>query len=283
MKVKFTEIHSPNVVEKTVEPNSLYVMSGSSQSYWQHEIEKCQHFSDTDVRYSLTFRHVSKKYLRSTVVIGDSNTQSLRFGEGKGTFGHNIPGQRVKAIHIEDIDPIDCCGYKNIFLHCGINNIKRHNVHSAEDVSACFDCLRTKIDSIRKLCPKSKIVVSPILPTKNRDLNERAMCFNKLLFDYENISNANFTTHDFNVFCDGSGKLSEYMGRFKKPNDSLHLGANGIMKLVKLIRTCVYGSDKVKPNRSFTDVVKSNISDVSRARVSPHGVVEHSPSSSATL
>ena len=284
VKVKFTETHSgsPNVIEKTAQPNSLYVMSGPSQSYWSHEIEKCQHFSDTDVRYSLTFRHVSKKYLRSTVIIGDSNTQSLRFGEGKGTFGHNIPGRHVRAIHIGDIDPVDCCGYKNVFLHCGINNVKRHNVRGSNDVFSCFELLRSKIDIIQKLCPKSKIVVSPILPTKDLDLNKRAMFFNSLLFEYEKNSSTQFTTHDFNVFLDSSGKLSDYMGRFKKPSDSLHLGANGILTLVKLIRTCVYGSDKVKSNRSYTDVVKSNISDVSGVGVSPHGVVEHSPSSSAT-
>ena len=48
------------------------------------------------------------------------------FGLGRGyggTFGHNIPGRRIQAMHIEDINPADCCGYKNIFLHCGINNI----------------------------------------------------------------------------------------------------------------------------------------------------------------
>ena len=78
-------------------------MSRTSQSYWEHEIGKCKDFDNTDVRFSLTFRHVSRKFLNSAVVIGDSNTQSLRFGEGKGTFGHNIPGRRVKAIHIEDI------------------------------------------------------------------------------------------------------------------------------------------------------------------------------------
>ena len=116
------------------------------------------------------------------------------------------------------------------------------------------------------------------MPTKNHELNERALFFNKLLFDYEISSNEKISTHDFNVFCDENGRLSDYMGRFKKPSDPLHLGSNGILKLVKLIRTCVYGSDKVTSNRLFTDVVKG---DVSGGAGSPHGVVEHGPSSSA--
>ena len=279
VNVKFTEIHSDGIIEKTVQPNSLYVMSGPSQSYWQHQIEKSKHFSALDVRYSLTFRHVSNKYMRSTVVLGDSNTQSLRFGEGKGTFGHNIPGRRIQSIHIDDINPIDCCGYKNIFLHCGINNIKRHSVRGSKDISVCFELLKNKIDIIRKLGPKSNIVVSPILPTKNHELNERSVFFNTLLFDYEKNSNGKFTTHDFNDFLDNNGKLSDHMGRFKKPSDPLHLGAHGILKLVKLIRTCVYGSQKITSNRLFTDVVKG---DVSGCVGSPHGVAKHSPSSSAS-
>ena len=188
MKVKFTEIHSnnPTIVKQTAHPNSLYVMSRTSQSYWEHEIDKCTDFSDTDVRYSLTFRYISQRFLRSAVELGDSNTQSLRFGEGAGTFGHKIPGRRVEAIHIEDINPEDCCGYKNIFLHCGINNIKHHSIHGPKNVSACFELLKNKMDIIQTLSPKSKVIVSPILPTKNREWNERALLFNKLLFDYEN-------------------------------------------------------------------------------------------------
>ena len=283
VKVKFTEIHSKDttVIEQTAHPNSLYVMSHTSQSYWEHEIDACKDFSDTDVRYSLTFRHVSKRFLRSTVVIGDSNTQSLRFGEGEGTFGHNIPGRCVKAIHIEDINPVDCCGYKNIFLHCGINNIKHHNIRSPENVAVCFEMLKNKMDIIRTLCPKSKLVVSPILPTKDREWNVRALYFNKLLFDYENKSNGKITTHDFNGFCDFTGKLSESMGRFKKPSDPLHLGSSGIRLLVKLIRDCVYKSNQVTSDRLFNDVVRGNNSGVSRVRNSHRGVAEQSQSSFA--
>ena len=213
------------------------------------------------------------------MVIGDSNTQSLRFGEG--TFGHNIPGQCVKAIHIEDINPEERCGYKNIFLHCGINNIKHHSIHGPKNVSACFELLKNKMDIIQTLSPKSKVIVSPILPTKNRDWNVRALSFNKLLFDYENKSNGKIQTHDFNRFCDFTGKLAESMGRYKKPSDPLHLGAGGIRLLVKLIRDCVYSSDKVTSGRLYNDVLRGNSSGVSRVRNSHHGVVEQSQSSFA--
>ena len=283
VNVKFTEIHCKDspVVEQTVQPNSLYVMSQISQSYWEHEINKCTAFDDTDVRYSLTFRHVSRKFLHSAIIVGDSNTQSLRFGEGKGTFGHNIPGRRVKAIHIEDINPADCCGYKNIFVHCGINNIKHHSIRSPENVTACFELFKNKIDIIRTLCPNSKIVISPILPTKDREWNVRALYFNKLLFGYENRANGKILTHDFNEFCDISGMLAASMGRFKKPSDTLHLGANGISLLVKLIRDCVHNSGKISSDRLFNDVVRGNSSGVSRDRKSHHGLAKPTQSSFA--
>ena len=110
--VMFTEIYNPDtVVKQTVAPNSLYAMSHKSQTYWEHEIKKCNSFASSDIRYSLTFRHVSKKYSKSSIIIGDSNTYNLKFGEGVGTFGHNIPGKRVEAYTIGDINPTDCCGY----------------------------------------------------------------------------------------------------------------------------------------------------------------------------
>ena len=243
--VKFTEMHSSDspAVHKTIQPNSLYVMSHVSQSYWKHGINKCSTFGGTDVRYSLTFRHVSNKFLRSAVIIGDSNTRELLFGEGIGTFGHNIPGRRTQATHIDDINPVDCCGFNNIFLHCGINNIKHPSINGPDKVAKCFEDFKHKVEQISNICPKSKIFISPMLLTKDRDLNKRALFFNKLLFNYENQSHGKFSTLDFNKFCD-NGFLSHHLGSLKHPDDKLHLGTSGIKLLVQLIRYCVYGYER---------------------------------------
>ena len=84
-QIKFTDIFSNDIVTKQIDANSLYVMSRKSQSFWEHQIDTCDCESPhTDhVRYSLTFRHVSKKFNKSTIIIGDSNTYNLKFGEGE--------------------------------------------------------------------------------------------------------------------------------------------------------------------------------------------------------
>lgn len=240
--VKFTETHGQQVQEHAAESNSLYVMSKKSQSYWQHEIKPCAQLSEDSVRYSLTFRHVDKKYLKSAIIFGDSNTRNLKFGSGKGTFGHNMPGKREESIHISNIEPEMCCGYKNILIHCGINDIKHHRVNNNVKVTQKFDELKCKVDEISVLCPSAKLFVSPILPTKSQEWNRRALHFNRLLFDFCNESNGRIVAPNFNDFCDQFGNLRNDMGKYWNPSDPLHLGSKGISTLVKIIRQCVFSS-----------------------------------------
>ena len=232
-------------------------MSRKSQSFWEHQIDGNVAMSDTDVRYSLTFRYVSMKFLRSTIIVGDSNTRCMNFGEGKGTFGHLIPGRRVEAIHIEDIKPIDCCGYKNILIHCGINNIKHHRVNTRDAIHTCFVNLKNKVEEIRKLCPSSRLVLCPVLPTKRSDWTNRACCFNGFLFEYANRSNGKITTMNAGGFCNNnSGLLADELGLYWKPDDPLHLGSRGIRVLANMIRHCVYGS--ATTGRSYSSVLVGN-------------------------
>ncbi|MCP4459303.1 MAG: hypothetical protein GY816_14980, partial [Cytophagales bacterium] len=194
---------------------------------------------------------VSTKYLKSTVIIGDSNTRFLKFGSGAGTFGHNIPGERIEAIHSTDINPLDCCGYKTIILHCGINGIKHHRVNSSDKMRRKFEELKTVINQIRVLCPKSRLVVSPILPTRSQELNNRAKYFNSLLFEFnDSLSYNGFTTLNFNVFADRFGNLRSELGRYWNQEDQLHLGSQGISLLVRMIREKVYNST-ISPARSY--------------------------------
>ena len=213
-------------------------MTRKSQGIWSHGIEKSADFQG--VRYSITFRTVGKQYNRSTVILGDSHTKYLKFGVGNGTFGYNMPGTRVFAPLIEQLDPQECIGYSNIIIHCGINNIKGHGV----SVPNCVDRLICKVETIRALCPKSKITINPILPTKSQSLNDRCKHFNKLLLDFID-STRDHQLHylNFDVFVDlRSNLLRDDLGRFKNPHDPIHLGSEGVQLLVKLIKDRVCGS-----------------------------------------
>ena len=179
-------------------------------------------------------------------------------------------------MHISDINPAVCCGYKNIFIHCGINDLKHHQVNSPEKVGRKFEDLRSKIDQILVLCPGSKISVSPILPTKHHGWNRRAVDFNRKLFNYQNESRGKFCVLNFSEFCDEQGLLRNDMGKFHNTHDILHLGSRGITALVKLFRQRVYTSSTT--SFSYSDVVQGH--SVSRNRTI-HDVARSGPPRSA--
>ena len=114
--------------ESKLEPveGSLYAMSIECQHHWSHRIDMAN-LTNTS-RYSITFRSVGKNFTNSTITIGDSNTKHLKFSTGqhreKGTFGYNMPGERVETFHISQIDERKCLSYQNIVIHCGINDIR---------------------------------------------------------------------------------------------------------------------------------------------------------------
>lgn len=247
--VKFTKKgSSEGEVVETIHGQSLYAMSKNSQLVWEHRIDPCD--AHRDLRYSITFRYVSSNSKGATLIIGDSNTRFLRFGSGKGTFGHRLPGKRVECFTIGDIDPSLCIGYQNIVVHCGVNNIKREGAN----VKQCVDNLIRKLTKIREICPYAKISVSPILPTRCSWLNERAIEFNRFLFSFCE-TNGRIGTLNFNSFLDENGFLDRKYCRYMKQDDPIHLGSNGIFKLSRVIADKVLGSPV--DGRTYSTVVKS--------------------------
>jgi hypothetical protein len=55
-------------------------------------------------RYSLTFGSVSEKFQRSVLILDDSNTKDIKFGNSSGRVGASYPGKRVKAAKMNSID-----------------------------------------------------------------------------------------------------------------------------------------------------------------------------------
>ena len=102
------------------------------------------------------------------------------------------------------------------------------------------------------ICPDSKIVVAPILPTKRDDWNARGIHFNQCLFEFENLCEKRFSTLDYRVFRDPStGWLRSDLGSYWRPEDELHLGSRGIRVLVGMIRNHVFSS-KISSNKTFS-------------------------------
>ena len=240
-------------VVKSIKGKSMYVMSRISQAQWSHRIDSSP--TGRSLRYSITFRYVSKNGNEATIIQGDSNTRHLKFGSGKGTFGDRLPGKRLLRYTIDTIEPEACIGYKNVVIHCGINDIRRPQA----DVRDCATRLIGKLDKISRICKSStKIIVSPILPTKLQHLNERAILFNHLLFDYVNRVNPRIGCLDFNNFLDSeTGLLANQYGSFRDRSDAIHLGSSGIFTLSRVIVEKIRGN--LVDGRLFSDVLNLNV------------------------
>ena len=235
--IKFKHRHSEDRRSLSVKRRSLYTMSRKSQAVWSHGIDKSTDFQG--VRYSITLRTVHKRFHRSTIILGDSNTKNLKFGKGTGTFGYNMPGKAIYCPLIENLDTEACAGYRNVIIHCGINNIKNHGA----DVSECAHKLINKVETIRSLCPNSKVTINPILPTKLDYLNVRCRQFNNTIFNYMDAQQDPLLQRlNFSLFLDERTRLLQKgLGRFNN-YDNIHLGSSGIRLLVKLVKERVCGS-----------------------------------------
>ena len=65
-----------------------------------------------------------------------------------------------------------------------------------------------------------------------------------------------FTTLNFALFVDGNtGLLSENLGRYWNPGDSLHLGSKGVRMFAQLIREHVHSS-KITSGKRYSDVLR---------------------------
>ena len=85
-------------------------------------------------------------------------------------------------------------GYKQVVIHCGVNDIKS----ARADVRDCANNLISKLDKITKLCKESKVIVSPILPTKS--IENFSNTFKKLLLSKFLSDTTYQTDNSFNKF-----------------------------------------------------------------------------------
>ena len=219
--------------------NSLLAFSRSSQEFWKHEIPSDE---STTVRYSLTFRQLAPFYTNSTLVVGDSNTEPLKFGVGRNTFGIWMPGCRVKAGRIKDIPGPDELEYpyRHVVIHCGINDLRNQN-HLP--IPVLMNSLEEKCLALTSKFPKMKIHLSMLLPTKDPGLNAMVSEFNRRIKTFsDNHATISIISHQ--NLADSTGKLSANLGRHSRNGipaqfDTVHLGSKGISMFCMNIKSCI--------------------------------------------
>ena len=160
------------------------------------------------------------------------------------------------------MDLLKCQGYQNIIFHVGINNLKDryHGIQRTRDqvdVDSVFDSWLTTVAKLHNLYPYSRIIISPILPTKVREQKNRAVRFNGRIL---NCVNKFWRELNFNSFLNSSGLLDDNYGRRFNVNagfrDRIHLGMRGISRLGLLFRDAVLDRSGKVDGRLYIDVVK---------------------------
>ncbi len=239
--VIFTDTFSGTDIPLSVEDNSLYSMTRHSQNCFKHRIDKDK---EEGIRYSITFRSVGNQFRRSTIILGDSNSKHLAFGDGIGKFGKGLPGKRVKSSKVGDISPLDCLSYANVVIVCGINDLREGSVgrHSSTniDFDKTFSELKDKIDTIVCLKKNINVFISPILPTRSSVLNSRAVTFNNLI--YSKIIDQNYyRCNMLNVssLCDATYRTNLLDPAYSR-GDMVHLNHRGTRRLATIIKDAIF-------------------------------------------
>ena len=156
-----------------------------------------------------------------------------------------LPGKRVKTSHIHDIDPAVCLGYQVIILHVGINDLANHSIGripkdpAPGDIPAHIRNLMDKVSAIEQLCPKARIILCSVLPTKSAELNNRAGQFNWLMREYVMAHKQQIKIIDANNFCNQHNMLDGRLAVYDRPGDQVHLGYLGIRLLCRNIKAGV--------------------------------------------
>ena len=180
------------------------------------------------------------------IILGDSNTKYVNINMHK--FHNTV---RVPTFTINDINPAKCVGYSKIWLHVGINSLKSYNCSNDRDVHSHFHQFINKLKGIQRLCPHSRIIISPILPTNVPKLNHRALIFNKLIFSIRE----NVTLLDFNSYCGRDGRLLKRYRCYNNAYDNIHLGAVGI----RILEHKLIDALKHVDTRSCASVLRNNL------------------------
>ena len=169
---------------------------------------------------------------------------------------------------LKDINPYDTCGYSNVVLLCGINDLKSESIKSPSDVRGVYNSLKSKISLIQCINPKAHVFICPVLPTKRAEFNRKGICFNNLIWNELLPSNFGVTFVDgFAAFVNEKGLLMRELSREfykdKRP-DFLHLNWKGLAKLGILIRNTVLlrRSGGVDRRRRWNEVNGALYSDV---------------------
>ena len=207
-------------------------------------------FSPSYERHQASNHHITQgsTYPTSTtprdlLILGDSNCKYIKIDNSY------IRTTRIPTYRIGDINPENCIGYSRVWIHVGINDLKTRNCRGPTDVHIYHKLLLHKLHRISQVCPNSKLIVSPILPTGVPALNDRARLFTNLLYTGPRW----FDLLDLKVYCGADGGLKEMYRCYSNRRDRIHIGRVGIELLRNIVISCISKVD----TRSYSTVLQT--------------------------
>ena len=212
----FTNQHPANVPHDSI-PHitpvvTRQVMNNVTPSTTHNSHHQAPNYSTTRCNTNPTQEaHITP---RDCLILGDSNSKYITIDTS------HIRTTRIPTYRISDINPEYCVGYSRIWIHVGINDLKTRNCRGPADVHMYHKLLLQKLHLIRQVCPNSKFIVSPILPTGVPVLNERARLFTNLLYTGPQWLELLY----FRVYCGTDGRLQETYRCYSNARDRIHIG-----------------------------------------------------------
>ena len=229
---KFDSINTSEAREVTLSHNSLLVCSRQSQSYWKHSIPV--DVSSQEPRYSITVRILEPFNVNSTYLYGDSNTAFIKFGEGPKTLGQWCPGEQIRTPRVRDLpDPINVPPVRNIIVHTGINDLRDR--YSPLCPMEIVQTMESKCAAIHRLHPQMRIFLSPLLPTRDEQLNNLVRETNGYIYLLSK-KHINLFMTDNKYFADNKGFLRDNLAS-RRAKDTVHLNRSRIIQLSMLFKS----------------------------------------------
>ena len=267
--VKFSNTQSGESTTLTPVHGSLYVMSRKSNDVFKHCIESDDSLDPDDIRYSLTLRTAHWRNNKSTIILGDSNARDMKFAEfgyrrdtpsnkTLGTFGHAMPGTRELAYHVAEIDPTKCTGYNNVVIQCALNDLRKPEVKSDDDIGEIYRQYKVKVAQIKELNRTAKLYSCPMMPTGDFALNLKLQKFNLLLFSDLKYALGVTIISGISKFQNPSTRCLRSDLKLDREGDVLHINEKGRGLLCSLIKDQLFqrkfgqGKDKQNPRRRAT-------------------------------
>ena len=230
-------IHKVHERKRTyvIKPRTLVSMSPETQNLWDMATSTERILDESEMSYSIIVKSVDNLNRTSTVILSDSLTREVKFGDVKGeSLGPRVRGENITCYTVKDMPSVTTLmGYNNIIIALGINDIVRNDTNP----ETLINMVENKCDLLLRLNPTCRIYLSTVLPTSDFIVNETIKLYNNYLLLLSQKHHNLFIIDNYCEFLSPDEKLNKmYKNR---ANDMIHINHRGLLKLVINIKDAI--------------------------------------------